>query len=102
MNQRPEALLRRYDAWERNTDKLDFQWRARLLQSLWRDEQGLVAGEYAGKTRGARLLMPEAPIRGLQVHWYVGTIVVLILVLVWRHCYYYYYCVNLWLNYCCN
>ncbi len=80
MNQRPEALLRRYDAWERNTDKLDFQWRARLLQSLWRDEQGLVAGEYAGKTRGARLLMPEAPIRGLQVHWYVGTIVVLILV----------------------
>lgn len=60
MNQRPEVLLRRYHAWERNTDKLDFQWRARLLQSLWRDEQGLTAGEYRGKLRGARLVMPEA------------------------------------------
>ena len=60
MNQRPEVLLRRYHAWERNTDKNDFQWRARLLQSLWRDEQGLTAGEYRGKIRGARLVMPEA------------------------------------------
>jgi len=60
MTQRPEALLRRYHVWERNTDKLDFQWRARLLQSLWRDEQELAAGEYQGKTRGARLVMPEA------------------------------------------
>ncbi len=60
MSQRPEALLRRYHAWERNTDKIDFQWRARLLQSLWREEEGLDAGEYRGKIRGARLVMPEA------------------------------------------
>ena len=60
MTQRPEKLLQRYYAWERNTDKLDFQWRARLLQSLWREEQELAAGEYRGKIRGARLVMPEA------------------------------------------
>ena len=60
MTTRPEELLRRYHAWERNTDKIEFQWRARLLQSMWRTEQGLEAGEYRGKTRGARLLMPDA------------------------------------------
>ena len=60
MTQRPEALLRRYDAWERTTDNLDFQWQARLLQSHWREEQGLEAGEYRGKIRGARLTMPGA------------------------------------------
>jgi hypothetical protein len=60
MTTRPEELLRRYHAWERNTDKIEFQWRARLQQAMWREEQGLEAGEYRGKTRGARLVMPEA------------------------------------------
>jgi hypothetical protein len=60
MTQRPKAILQRYHAWERNTDTLDFQWRARLLQSLWREDQGLTAGEYRGKIRGARLEMPNA------------------------------------------
>ena len=45
MTTRPEELLRHYHAWERNTDKIEFQWRARLLQSMWRTEQGLEAGD---------------------------------------------------------
>ena len=57
---RPEALLRQYGAWEPRTDKCDFQWRLRLLQSLWRAERGLSMNRYRGKERGAQLQMPEA------------------------------------------
>ena len=60
MSELPEELLQRYHAWEPDTDKRDFQWRLRLLQSLWREENGFAAGEYCGKTRGARLAMPAA------------------------------------------
>ena len=60
MSERPEDLLRRYHAWESDTDKRGFQWRQRLLQSLWREEKGFAAGEDNGKTRGACLAMPEA------------------------------------------
>lgn len=60
MSERPQELLQRYDAWERNTDKYDFQWRLRLLQSLWRVKEGLGTGELKGKARGAQLAMPMA------------------------------------------
>ena len=60
MSERPEELLQRYHAWEPKTDERDFQWRLRLLQSLWREEKGLSAGEDHGKARGARLAMPAA------------------------------------------
>ena len=63
-NGRSEELLRHYDAWEPVTDKRDFQWRMRLLQSLWREERGLqkgtLDGRPSGKLRGACLAMPEA------------------------------------------
>ena len=60
MPKRPESLLRRYDVWEPNTDKFEFQWQSRLLQSIWREKRGLVAGNYRGRVRGAGLKMPEA------------------------------------------
>lgn len=60
MSTRPEKLLRRFHAWEPRTDKLEFQWRARLLQSMWREAQGLEPAEYRKRLRGARLAMPEA------------------------------------------
>ena len=60
MSERPEELLQRYHAWEPKTDERGFQWRLRLLQSLWREEKGFAAGKYRGKTRGARLAMPAA------------------------------------------
>ena len=60
MPTRPKALLQRYDAWEPNTDKHDYQWKLRLLQSLWREEQGFPIGEYRGRPSGNRLAMPEA------------------------------------------
>ena len=60
MNERTKELLQRYHAWEPKTDKRDFQWRLRLLQSLWREEKGFAAGEDKGKIRGARLAMPAA------------------------------------------
>ena len=62
MRERPEAILRQFHAWEPRTDKVPFQWRARLLQSVWREAAGLKAGEYRSKTRGARLVMPEAAV----------------------------------------
>ncbi len=48
-----------------SVDKSDFQRTARILQSIWREEQGYMPGKYLdeeGKTnfRGSRLLMPEA------------------------------------------
>ena len=57
---RPEALLRRYRAWEPRTDTIDFQWRARLLQSMHRADLGYEPGEYRGELRGALLPMPDA------------------------------------------
>ena len=61
MSDRPEELLRCYHAWEPGMDKRDFQWRLRLLQSLWREEKGFEAEEDKNvKKRGARLAMPKA------------------------------------------
>jgi hypothetical protein len=37
-----------------------FQRRARVLQSIWREEQGFEPGEHAGNPLGSRLRMPEA------------------------------------------
>ena len=37
-----------------------FQRRARLLQSLWREEQALPIGEHRGRPLGSRLAMPSA------------------------------------------
>lgn len=37
-----------------------FQRRARLLQALWREEQGLPIGEHRGRLLGSRLTMPSA------------------------------------------
>jgi len=37
-----------------------FQRRARLLQSLWREEQALPIGEHRGRPLGSRLAMPLA------------------------------------------
>jgi hypothetical protein len=37
-----------------------FQRRARLLQALWREEQGLPIGEHRGEPLGSQLAMPEA------------------------------------------
>ena len=38
----------------------EFQRRARILQSMWREEQGLPKGEHRGKPLGSRLAMPAA------------------------------------------
>jgi len=57
---RPENVLRRYDAWEPRTDQYDYQWKLRLLQSHWRAEQELPVKYDGGKVRGAELCMPEA------------------------------------------
>jgi hypothetical protein len=37
-----------------------FQRRARLLQALWREDEGLPIGEQRGRPLGSRLLMPRA------------------------------------------
>jgi hypothetical protein len=37
-----------------------FQQRARLLQALWREEEGLPVGEHRGGPLGSRLAMPDA------------------------------------------
>ena len=55
-----ESILRRHLAWEPRTDKIPFQTRARLLQALWRDQQGLPVGTMRGKLRGAVVAMPHA------------------------------------------
>lgn len=58
MDPRLRALLVRHKALER-TDNV-FQRRARLLQAMWRDEQGLAPGELDGRKLGSRLPMPSA------------------------------------------
>ena len=60
MTKGPEDILRRYDAWEPGTDKHDYRWKLRLLQSLWRKEQGYPAWVGENRkgetiTRGAEL-----------------------------------------------
>ena len=58
-SKRLEALCLEHDAWEQ-VDKIEFQRRARLLQSLWRQDRGLPLGTFRGKRRGALLEMPLA------------------------------------------
>lgn len=54
-----QELAKRYHAHE-NVDARSFQPRARLLQAIWREEQGYDSTTYRGKIRGARLPMPWA------------------------------------------
>jgi len=54
-----EILARRYHALE-NVDSGEFQRRARIIQSIWREQQGYKAATYRGKIRGNRLEMPFA------------------------------------------
>jgi len=70
---RPENVLRRYDAWEPRTDQYDYQWKLRLLQSHWRAEQELPVKYDGGKVRGAELCMPE--------EWYRRRTLLLVLAL---------------------
>jgi hypothetical protein len=56
---RLEQVAAEHHAFER-TDKSQFQRRARLLQSLWREQQGLPVGEHRRRKLGSRLPMPEA------------------------------------------
>lgn len=64
MTKRPRELLQYYGVHEPTTDKMCFQWRSRLLQSLWREQRslrkGTLYGKPHGKLRGACLAMPEA------------------------------------------
>jgi len=60
LSDRPEQRLREHHCWEPTTDRHEFQWKARLLQSIWRERQGLPPAEYRGKLRGARIPMPQA------------------------------------------
>ena len=60
LEKRPEVLLRACHVWERSTDRIGFQWKARLLQAMWRESLGLAPAEYSGKLRGAQIPMPQA------------------------------------------
>ena len=53
------TLAKQYHAYE-NVDKSDFQQRARILQSLWREEKGYPIGKQHDRPYGARLGMPWA------------------------------------------
>jgi len=53
------ALARQYDAYE-SVDQSVFQRRARILQSMWREDQGFPIGIVNGRRYGARLEMPWA------------------------------------------
>lgn len=52
------AIARGHDCFVASDN--EFQRRARLLQSIWRDEQGLPKGEHRGTPLGSRLAMPQA------------------------------------------
>ena len=58
-----EQLARKHHVFE-SVDKSDFQRKARILQSLWREEQKLPIGEHQGpngkRLLGSRLMMPDA------------------------------------------
>ena len=55
-----ETLLRQHHVWEPETDKHEYRWKLRLLQSLWRADNGLPYRVDGNKVRGAELPMPEA------------------------------------------
>jgi hypothetical protein len=57
-----EQLATEYVVWEPGTDKAPFQKRARLLQSLWRENQGYAIGTKDNSTEllGSMLAMPWA------------------------------------------
>lgn len=50
----------------KTVDVSAFQRRARILQSIWREEQGFELGDHAGVPLGSRLRMPEAQERLLN------------------------------------
>lgn len=52
-------VAKKFDV-ETSADISQFQRRARLLQSIWRMNQGLLAGDHRGTTLGSRLRMPDA------------------------------------------
>ncbi len=52
-------LAQKYIAYE-SSDISDFQRKARLLQSMWREEKGYEAGEFRGRKIGNYLPMPWA------------------------------------------
>ena len=54
-----EEIAKRYNAYE-ITDRSEFCRKARVLQSMWRSEQGYPVGKYRGRTLGSRLDMPRA------------------------------------------
>ncbi|MDT8440833.1 MAG: hypothetical protein RQ723_04135 [Desulfuromonadales bacterium] len=54
-----DDLARSLNAYK-SVDASAFQRRARVLQSMWREEQGFDPGEHAGAPLGSRLRMPEA------------------------------------------
>ena len=54
-----ERLAARYHALEA-VDASEFQRKARIMQSLWREQRGLPPGEHNGRPLGSRLLMPDA------------------------------------------
>ena len=53
------ALAKQFHAYEK-VDKSDFQRQARILQSIWREEQGYPIGSKDERLYGARLEMPWA------------------------------------------
>ena len=54
-----ESLLRQHHVWEA-TDKYEYQWKLRLLQSLWRADNGLPYRVEGEKISGAELPPTEA------------------------------------------
>ena len=54
-----DKLAKRLDVLEKN-DKNQFQRRARILQSLWREKHGYPIGEHRGRPLGSTLAMPWA------------------------------------------
>lgn len=52
------AIARAHDCFV--ASDTEFQRRARILQSIWRDQQGLPKGEHRGTLLGSRLVMPQA------------------------------------------
>ena len=56
----PQILLVQYDAWEPRTDKYEYQWKLRLLQSVWRADNSLPMKKDGARARGAELPMPDA------------------------------------------
>ena len=60
MSSTPETLLRQHHAWKPKTDKHEYRWKLRLLQSLWRADNGLPYRVDGNEALGTQLPMPEA------------------------------------------